>query len=58
MDVQAARVRYAEAFLRFKIRDVTDGQAHQQAVLETGDELTVLEARLRLEEWEVRSCPR
>jgi hypothetical protein len=46
--VRAARCRYAEAFLRFKIRDVTDGQAHQQAILETDDELTVLEAALWL----------
>lgn len=53
--VAAARVRYAEAFLRFKLREgVTDGQAHQQALLETGDELTVLEARLFVAKEEAR----
>lgn len=46
--VRAARVRYAETFLRFRIFAKSDGQAHQQAILETKDELTTLEARLFL----------
>lgn len=47
--VATARLRYAEAFLRFKARHATsDGQAHQQAIVETNDELTVLLARQEL----------
>ena len=46
--LRAARVRYAEAFLRFRVRAKSDGQAHQQAIVETNDELTILEARLEL----------
>jgi len=47
-DLQAGRLRYAEAFLRFKIGHVTDGQAHQQAIIETGDAVTILEAEVDL----------
>lgn len=50
--VRQARMRYAEEYLRFRIRSNTDGNAHQQAVLETGDELTVLQARLWLAKME------
>ncbi len=46
--VREARVRYAEEFLRFRIRAKSDGQAHQQAILATKDELTTLEAQLYL----------
>jgi len=46
--VREARVRYAEAFLRFRVRAKSDGQAHQQAIVETNDELTILEAKLEL----------
>lgn len=46
--VAHARVRYAEAFIRFKMSGATDGLAHQQATVETDAELVVLEARLRL----------
>lgn len=42
--LRKARVRYAEAFLRYRINAKSDGQAHQQAVIETSGELTVLEA--------------
>ena len=43
--VRAARVRYAQEFLRFRVRAKSDGQAHQQAIVETQDELTTLEAK-------------
>ena len=46
--VREARVRYAQHFLRFRVRAKSDGQAHQQAIVETDDELTILEARLEL----------
>lgn len=52
--VRAAKVRYAEAFLRYKMQDVTDGQAHQQALLATSAELTLLEARLFIAQEEAR----
>jgi hypothetical protein len=51
--VRAARVRYAEAFVRFKMRNATDGQAHQQALLETEDEVTIYQARLDIARWEL-----
>lgn len=43
-NLRKARIRYAEAFLRYRLRAPSDGQAHQQAIIETSDELTVLEA--------------
>jgi len=46
--VRAARVRYAQEFLRFRVGAKSDGQAHQQAIVSTEDELTTLEARLYL----------
>lgn len=46
--VRAARVRYAQAFLRFRVGAKSDGQAHQQAIVETKDELTILEAELEI----------
>lgn len=35
-------MRYATAFVRFKAKGDSDGTAHQRAIVETGDELTVL----------------
>jgi len=46
--LREARVRYAQAFLRFRVNAKSDGQAHQQAIVETKDELTILEAELEL----------
>jgi len=46
--VRAARVRYAQEFLRFRVNAKSDGQAHQQAIVATEDELTILEAKLDL----------
>lgn len=47
--VADARLRYAESFLLYKARHATsDGQAHQQAIVATKDELTVLTARLEI----------
>ena len=46
--VREARVRYAQEFLRFRVGAKSDGQAHQQAIVETKDELTILEAKLDL----------
>ena len=43
--VREARVRYAQEFLRFRVNAKSDGQAHQQAIVETKDELTTLEAK-------------
>ncbi len=47
-EVRAARVRYATEFLRFRVKAPSDGYAHQQAIAETKDELTTLEAHLEL----------
>lgn len=50
--VAEAKVRYAEHFLAAKVRgkgQVTDGQAHQEAISATKSELDVLQARLELE---------
>ena len=33
--LREARVRYAQAFLRFRVNAKSDGQAHQQAIVET-----------------------
>lgn len=46
--LKEARVRYAEAFLRHRVRAASDGQAHQRAIVETQDELTLCEARLEI----------
>jgi hypothetical protein len=46
--LRAARVRYAASFLRFRLTAKTDGIAHQQAILDTDDELTVIQARYDL----------
>ena len=46
--VREARVRYAQEFLRFRINAKSDGQAHQQAIVETKDELTIREAELEI----------
>lgn len=46
--VREARVRYAEHFLLFRQKAPSDGYAHQQAIVETNDELTTLEAQLYL----------
>lgn len=43
-----ARIRYAEAFLRFRVRAKSDGQAHQQAIVETQDAVTLAEAEFEL----------
>lgn len=42
--LRKARLRYAEAFLLRRVKAKSDGMAHQQAVIDTLDELTVLEA--------------
>jgi len=45
----AARVKEAESFLRHKIRkDTTDGQARNQAIVETNSELDVAMAMLEI----------
>jgi hypothetical protein len=44
--VRLARVRYAEAYIRFRPGSHTDATAHQRAIIETNDELTVLQADL------------
>lgn len=46
--LREARVRYAQAFLRFRVNAKSDGQAHQQAIVETQDELTIREAELEI----------
>lgn len=44
-----ARVRYAEAFLRYRSTTAkTDAMAHQQAIVATADEITVLQAELEI----------
>jgi hypothetical protein len=46
-DLGDAQVRYAQAFLRAKIRkDVSDGMAHQIAIEETAAATTYLQAEL------------
>lgn len=46
----AARVRYAQEFARFRMRMQSDGAAHQAAIEATKDEITVLQAELKIAE--------
>lgn len=51
-ELAAGKVRYAEHFLAAKLAgkgQVTDGQAHQQAVIATKGELDELQARYEIE---------
>lgn len=48
--VAEARVRYAQEFARFRMRMQSDGAAHQAAIESTKDEITVLQAELRIAE--------
>lgn len=43
-----ARTRYAEAWLRHRVRAKSDQQATHMATVETKDEVTLLEAQLEL----------
>ncbi len=47
-EVRAARVRYAEDWLRLRLKAKSDQEATHKATAETKDELTVLNARLEL----------
>lgn len=45
-----ARVRYAESFAAARFSGLTDGAAHQAAIAATKDEITVLQAELKIAE--------
>jgi len=55
--LRAARVRYAESYLLHRLSTKSDGTAHQQAILETADELTVAQARYDLARWRLDHAP-
>lgn len=51
-DLIAARLAYAEAFLRFKTRkNITDGQAAHMAYVETKGAVDLAEARQTIIRW-------
>jgi hypothetical protein len=51
-DLIAARLAYAEAFLRFKTRrNITDGQAAHMAYVETKGAVDAAEARQLVARW-------
>lgn len=51
----AARVRFASAFIRWRLRAPSDGQAEQHAIIETNSEITEREAELRMALWSLEA---
>lgn len=53
--LRAARVRYAEAWLRLRLKARSDQDATHRATVETNDEVTIRQAELELAREELRS---